>query len=356
MFSFRTTGIEDQLDKALVDGKVGLFCSQSCWNASSGRYLWDVFRERGNLAALFIPEEGEDHICFDIEALSGLNAVVVDIQDDGTRWCNYSTDVFRLMNSLRVLGEEAPSLYVVDHPNPAGRIVEGTMPAVECDEWTPKVAHRHGLTFGELCHLYHNEISAQYALHIISARASANSRQLLPWAIPAAHGYPGMFTPMMVSGGSLWYGTSVCAGTGTERPYELIGAPFLAPEDGLPSGPSDAPAPEGVLMRPCTFTPSSGQYEGQLCGGWQILLTPGAEYHSMLHTLSLMGYMRYRYPKQFTVSEDTLGRIADPVIETYLKGGITFDIVEEHIKAEEQKWIRKAKRYLLYEDQPVRIK
>lgn len=353
MFSFRTTSIADQLDKALVDGKVGLFCSQSCWEASSGLYLWDIFRARGNLSALFVPAEGEDHIDFDLDAIAGLNAVVVDVQDNGTRWCNYSTDVFRLMNALRALGEEAPSLYVVDHENPAGRIVEGTIPAIDCDEWTPKVAHRHGLTLGELCHLYHNEISAQYALHIISARAG--SRQILPWAIPASGDMPGMFTPMMASGGGLWHGTSICAGTGTLRPYEMIGAPFLAPQDGLPSGPCDAPAPEGVLMRPCTFTPSSGQYEGMLCGGWQILLTPGAEYHSILHTLNLMGYMRYRYP-QFTMSEETFARIADPVIATYLKGGITFDIVEEHIKGEEQKWIRKAKRYVLYDDQPVRIK
>ena len=40
----------------------------------------------------------------------------------------------------------------------------------------------------------------------------------------------------------------------------------------------------------------------------------------------------------------------------YLRGGITFDIVEEHVKSEEQKWIRKAKRFLLYDDAPIRIK
>ena len=49
-------------------------------------------------------------------------------------------------------------------------------------------------------------------------------------------------------------------------------------------------------------------------------------------------------------------KVADPVISEYLKGGITFDIVQEHVKAEEQKWIRKAKRFILYDDAPVRIK
>ena len=40
MFSFRTTRLEDQLDKALMDGKVGCFCTQNCWDTSSDRYMY----------------------------------------------------------------------------------------------------------------------------------------------------------------------------------------------------------------------------------------------------------------------------------------------------------------------------
>jgi hypothetical protein len=49
-------------------------------------------------------------------------------------------------------------------------------------------------------------------------------------------------------------------------------------------------------------------------------------------------------------------KLADPVLEAYLRQSISFDVVQEHVKLEEQKWIRKAKRYLLYEDQPYRMK
>ena len=44
------------------------------------------------------------------------------------------------------------------------------------------------------------------------------------------------------------------------------------------------------------------------------------------------------------------------MLEEYLRERISFDVVQEHIKLEEQKWIRKAKRYLLYDDQPYRMK
>ena len=40
----------------------------------------------------------------------------------------------------------------------------------------------------------------------------------------------------------------------------------------------------------------------------------------------------------------------------YLRGRLTFDVVQEHVKLEEQKWIRKAKRFILYDDAPYRMK
>lgn len=355
MFSFRTSPIGDQLDKSLMEGRVGVFCTQNCWDAATGRYLYEVFRERGNLETIFLPEDAElgveeSHIQFDPDRLSALNAVVVEIQDVGSRYFSFTIDVLRLMNALNALGDDAPSLYIVDHPNPAGRIVEGTMPLVDRDVWTPKVAHRYGLTLGELTHLYYNEIGARFALHIISAEACGSARLTMPWAVAPAPDIPGFFTCLMYSGGALWKDTSITPGIGTARPYEYFGAPFIRPEAA-----SLIPCPEGAELRPCTFVPSYGPYEGEKCFGYQILLMPGSEYHSFLHTIQLIKYFRDRY-SQFTLSDSFFARLADPVVEAYLNGGITYDVVQEHVKAEEQKWIRKAKRFVLYEDQPYRIK
>lgn len=354
MFSFRTTALEDQLDRALLDGRVGCFCTQNCWDTARGRYMYDLFTERGNLKALFSPRDAEltpgtNHIMFDKEALEGLDAVVVEIQDAGSRYFNYSKDVFHLMETLAGM-ENPPSLYIVDHINPAGRIVEGSMPSGDVEAHTPKVAHRHGLTLGELCDLWYNEIGATFALHVISALASDSTRQLLPWTIAPASDIPGMFTCEMYSGGGLWNNTTITPAIGTARPYEYLGSPFIR-HNRL----EVLPAPAGVLMRPCTFTPSTGRYEGQRCNGYQIMLQPGTEYHSLLHTLQLMRYFLERY-SQFELLDGFESKIADPDMISYLKGEIPFQDLREHVKLEEQKWIRKAKRYSLYEDQPYRIK
>ena len=354
MFSFRTTPLEDQLDKALTSGRVGCFCTQNCWDTARGRYMHDLFRERGNLQIVFSPRDteltpGTNHITFEASALEGLDAVVVEIQDAGARYFNYSKDVFHLMETLSKL-EVSPSLYIVDHINPAGRIVEGSMPNGPVEPHTPKVAHRHGMTLGELCSIYYNEIGASFPLHVISALANDATRQLLPWTIAPASDIPGMFTCQMYPGGGLWNNTTITPAIGTARPYEYFGAPFIR-HDRL----EVIPAPAGVMMRPCTFPPAAGRHEGHQCQGYQIMLQPGVEYHSLLHTVQLIRYFLERYP-QFEFLDGFEEKLADPTLMSYIKGNMTYHEAREHVKIEEQKWIRKAKRYTLYDDQPYRIK
>jgi len=342
------------MDKALMGGKVGCFCTQNCWDTVHDRYMYQLFSERGNLDVVFQPMEAEltpgtNHIGFDPERLRGLSAVVVEIQDVGSRYFNYTRDVFRLMSVLRDFGDDSPALYIVDHPNPAGRFVEGSIPEGQREEFVPKVAHRHGLTLGELCNLYYAEIGARFPLHVISALSSDSNKVLMPWTIAPASDIPGMFTSYVYSGGGLWNNTTITPAIGTSRPYEYFGAPFIKPSM------ETLPVPEGVLMRTCSFTPAAGRYEGQRCYGYQIMLLPGAQYHSLLHTLQLMRYFLGRY-SQFELLDGFSRKLGDPVMESYLAGDVSFQDLREHVKAEEQKWIRKAKRFSLYEDQPLRMK
>lgn len=355
MFSFRTTSLEEQFDKALHEGRVGCFCTQNCWDTQRGRYMYDIFHERGNLEIIFTPRDTEltpltNHIDFDIEKLAGLSAVVVEIQDVGARYFNYTKDVLYLMDVLKSMKDDAPSLYIVDHINPAGRVVEGTMPAAETEAHVAKVTHRHGLTLGELANLYYHEIGAKFALHVISALATDSNHQLMPWTIAPASDVPGLFTCDVYSGGGLWNNTNITPAIGTARPYEYFGAPFVktAQRELLPVA-------EGIMLRPCSFTPSCGKYAGEKCYGYQLMREPGVEYHSLIHTLQLIRYFKERYP-EFKLEEGFETKLSDPVLMEYINGHLTTEEMREHIKVEEQKWIRKVKKFLLYDDQPYRIK
>lgn len=359
MFSFRTTALVDQLDKALTEGNVGCFCTYNCWRTDQNRYMWEIFRERGNLRKLFLPQEteltpGTNHIRCSAEELEGLNAIVVEIQDVGIRYFNYTRDVLALMEMLAAM-PEPPSMYVVDHNNPAGRVVEGTMPESSLPGYAPdahvaKVPHRHALTLGEMCNLYYSEIGAKFPLHVISALATETNKELLPWMIAPSSDIPGLFTCDLYSGGGLWNSTNVTPGIGTPRPYEYIGAPFIKADGPMP------PTAPGVMIRPCSFTPTVGRYAGQRCQGYHLMLEGGTEYHSLLHTLELMRFMHETYPADFQMEEGFKKKLADPSLMDYILGQIDEDQLREYVKVSEQKWIRKAKKFLLYEDQPYRIK
>ena len=355
MFSFRTTSLEEQFDKALQEGKVGCFCTQNCWDTKRGRYMYDIFRERGNLEIIFNPRDTEltpltNHIEFQQSDLQNLNAVVVEIQDVGSRYFNYTKDVFRLMSVLKEMKDDAPSLYIVDHINPAGRIVEGTMPSAEVEAYVPKVAHRHGMTLGELANLYYHEIGAKFALHVISALAADSNHHLLPWTIAPASDVPGLFTCDVYSGGGLWNNTNITPAIGTARPYEYFGAPFIKTANREP-----IPVAEGILLRPCSFTPSCGRYTGEKCFGYQLMREPGVEYHSLMHTLQVMRFFKERY-EEFKLEDGFAAKLSDEVLLGYVNGEVSWEDMREHMKVEEQKWIRKAKKFLLYDDQPYRIK
>lgn len=345
MFSFRTTPLEEQLDRSLRDGRVAVMEGPCSWDVQSGRYTSDIFRERGNLISISDWNDPAE--------LRRANAIVVDEQDCGARYSEPLRAVISLMDTLNSMpiseDELGISLYIVDHPNPNGRAVEGSMPMVYEQRGVPGTVHRHGLTLGELARLYYSDIGGRYPLHVISLEAQANTRLVMPWMISPFDNMPGMFTSLMYPGMALWECTNITPGIGTTRPYEQFGAPFINTSD------DEIPSPDGVSMRPCTFTPMQGLYAGQLCRGYQLLLLPGCQYHSLLHTVQLMRHFVERY-SEFTIGADLARRVADPVIEAYLRGEISFDIVQESIKAEEQKWIRKAKRYVLYDEQPCRIK
>ena len=70
-----------------------------------------------------------------------------------------------------LLTQEKSSLevYVIDRPNPAGRQVEGNILNEEYSSFVGRsgLPHRHGLTIGELCQFYKDQIKGNFNLNII---------------------------------------------------------------------------------------------------------------------------------------------------------------------------------------------
>ncbi|MFB0516396.1 MAG: DUF1343 domain-containing protein [Candidatus Neomarinimicrobiota bacterium] len=389
----------DLKDEVLYEGRIGLLCNHTAFDFERGQYIFEALAARGTLKRLFLPEHGlfaewQDQVPLagtkiyadlDIEAevvslyggteasltvgrehLTDLDAVVIDLQDAGCRYFTYTTTVGLLFAALAA-NDAALKVYVVDRPNPAGRQVEGIpLPDayISLLGWSG-LPHRHGLTLGELCQLFKDEVGSRFEMEIIPC--SGEGRELpaiLPpretWEIAPSPNMPGPLTPLVYSGQCLLEGTNLSEGRGTTRPFEIFGAPYLKRIHRQ----GDLPPAEGAVLRPLRFVPTHHKYAGQVCYGFQIHLT-GEPYHSLAHSLRLIRFIREYSGEDFAWREGPYELGSDrPAIEllagdstllNYLKGSASFRTVQEALAEGEQIWIGRAKPYLIYPEPLGRV-
>jgi uncharacterized protein YbbC (DUF1343 family) len=212
----------------------------------------------------------------DPSMLAGSDCVVVDLQDVGSRYYTY---VYAMAYTLRLASRMGIPSVVLDRPNPVGlRIVEG-LP--QRDGFLSYVGLyplpvRHAMTIGELARLFSSMDGLQAPTVVEMDDVPVEGLpEGYPWVFPS----PNMPTPetaLVYPGMCLLEGTNLSEGRGTCHPFEVFGAPWLAPED-LCGNLNGSAFLSGAVLRPHRFVPTFGKHCGELCGGAQIHLTdPGS--------------------------------------------------------------------------------
>ena len=115
----------------------------------------------------------------------------------------------------------------------------------------------------------------------------------LPWAMPSPN-MPCLETAVVYPGMCLFEGTDLSEGRGTTRPFELCGVPGLdahalvesLAEDGLP----------GCFFRPLYFEPTFQKCARQTCGGVFIHVTDRAAFRPVRTAVALIARMRAARP------------------------------------------------------------
>lgn len=366
MFSFRTSPLLAQDDRVLREGRLTVICNQAAWHPDTGEYLFETLLKRGNLHKVIMPghsfygpvsedlEAVEVSDSIDVAELDGTDAVIVELQDVGSRYSNFTSLLHSLLQGIVQSRRDIP-VYILDRPCPSGRQIEGTSGSMGLPQ-------RHGLTFGELAYMFYSEMNAKFPLHIISYAAASAGRELMAWTIPPFSDFAGLFTSNFYSGQCLWMGTNVSYGHGTTRPFEQFGAPFMEPlfdyceRHGYAgwNDPSNPVSDRSVYIRWTRFVPAYGLHSNRVCFGFQLICIPGAEYHAFNHALRLVRFVHDECP-DFSFN-DMEKYLDDDALMCYLEGKVDWDVTGEYIKSEEQKWLRKSKKYLLYDDAPWRVK
>jgi uncharacterized protein YbbC (DUF1343 family) len=232
--------------------------------------------------------------------LAGVDVLVFDIQDVGSRYYTYAATMVLAMRACARAGVE---VVVLDRPNPiGGELVEGgtVEPGFESFVGLLPVPNRHGLTVGEIARMSLAEERLDVALTVVEMqgwrRDQSYAETGLPWVMPSPN-MPTEDTALVYPGMCLLEGTEISEGRGTTRPFELAGAPFV---DGYVLAEELAAAAlPGVRFRPAVFTPTFEKHAGHACGGVQMHVHDRRAFRPYLTGVAFLRAIRSRWPGEF---------------------------------------------------------
>lgn len=232
--------------------------------------------------------------------LDGLDLLVVDLQDVGTRVYTY---VWTLTYCLEACAQKGIPVLVLDRPNPlGGEVAEGRAldPAFQSFVGRAPLPMRHGLTFGELARWCNDVMALSADVRVVPMQGW---RRAMLWPdtgrawVPPSPNLPRWEGALVYPGQVLLEGTNLSEGRGTTTPFEQFGAPFV---DGWQLAALAAGHDlRGVALRPVWFEPTFQKWQGQRCGGLFLHPTEPERFRPYRTTLALLRAVRELWPQQF---------------------------------------------------------
>ncbi|MFT3668289.1 MAG: DUF1343 domain-containing protein [Pseudoxanthomonas sp.] len=232
--------------------------------------------------------------------LAGIDVLVFDVQDVGTRFYTYP---YTLAGVMRAAKRAGIPVVVADRPDPLGGVhVEGPVldPALASFVGQFPIPIRHGMTLGELATLFNRAFGIGADLQVVTMqgwrRGDDPWRGALPW-VPPSPNMPTPDTALVYPGMGLLEGTNVSEGRGTTRPFETVGAPWVdAQALAARLNAMDLP---GVRFRPTWFTPTFSKHAGKACAGVQLHVTDPAAFRPVRTGLAVLKALHDQHPKDF---------------------------------------------------------
>lgn len=234
------------------------------------------------------------------EHLEGVDVVVVDLQDVGSR---YYTFVWTAVLVARACRDAGVRVVVLDRPNPLGGVaVEGRLqePAYRSFVGLEPVPIRHGLTLGEIVAWRASVEGYAELVRVVTTKGAERAWHAPGWDRPFVMTSPNMptyETALVYPGGCLLEGTNLSDGRGTTRPFEMTGAPWL---DGQRLARElEATGLGGFVARPIAFEPTFHKHAKQTCHGVQIHPTDAGAFRPVATYLALIALAQRAHPEDF---------------------------------------------------------
>ena len=227
--------------------------------------------------------------------LRGVDVLVVDLQDIGTRTWTY---VGAVVYAMRSAARNHLPIVVLDRPNPLsngianGPLLDAALAnANDPAPGRPGRAYalypaplRHGLTMGELARFFNATLALGADLHVVPVAGWRASQWYdetgLAWVRPSPN-LPTLASATLYPALVAFEGSNLSVGRGTPDAFQRFGAPWLR-ADSVTALLAARRLP-GVRFERSDFTPvnpGDGKYAGRAIPGVRIVLTDRAAYHA----------------------------------------------------------------------------
>jgi uncharacterized protein YbbC (DUF1343 family) len=163
------------------------------------------------------------------EQLAGVDVILFDLQDVGCRFYTYISTLHYVMEAA---AENGVNVIVLDRPNPNGFYVDGPVlePQYKSFVGMHPVPVVYGMTIGEYARMINGEKwlanGVQCKLKVVTLEGYTHETR---YEMPVAPS-PNLQTPEAVflyPSLCFFEGTNVSVGRGTDRPFEMYGAPGM---------------------------------------------------------------------------------------------------------------------------------
>lgn len=252
----RTGADQTAVWKPLVEGKkLGLVVNHTAITPN-GLLLDVLLREKQQVLAVFAPEHGfrgEAEAGAKIENgrdartgvsvislygskkkpqaadLKGIDLMVFDMQDVGARFYTYISTLHYVMEAC---AEQRIPLLLLDRPNPNGHYIDGPMLDTNLRSFVGMhpIPIVHGMTLGEYAQMINGEGwlagGLKCSLQIVKLKGYTHQMPyILP--VPPSPNLPDMHSVYLYPSTCFFEGTDISLGRGTDRPFQLVGAPWF---------------------------------------------------------------------------------------------------------------------------------
>jgi len=282
------------------------------------------------------------------EQCAGIDVFVYDIQDIGCRFYTYVSTLGHILEAAEEFGK---AVLVLDRPNPIGGKVSGPNPDVGRLSFTAyhSIPVRHGLTVGELGRLIHLERGLSCPLEVVPVKGWLRGLWFdetgLPWVNPSPN-MRSLYAALLYPGIGLLEFTNISVGRGTDRPFEVIGAPYI---DGLRLAEHlNACGTDGVRAMAVNFTPNSSVFSGVSCSGVMFTITDREAFDPIRLGLETARILIRDYSEGYSIEKlDTL--LVNSKVKEALIADREIDYIRGLYGGSETEFRGRSERVLLYD-------